>query len=78
MSYGYCRKARSSWRGNTTRREQDARMPETLNSLLETPAPGTDDCHSSGHTVALSELTEKDCDGEGRGLYVKVKERECG
>ncbi len=40
MNYGYCRKARSSWRGNTARRERPARMPETLNSLLETPAPG--------------------------------------
>ena len=38
MNYGYCRKARSSWRGNTARRERPARTPETLNSLLETPA----------------------------------------
>lgn len=40
MNYGYCRKARSSWRGNIARRERPARTPETLNSLLETPAPG--------------------------------------
>lgn len=40
MNYGYRRKARSSWRGNTARRERPARTPETLNSLLETPAPG--------------------------------------
>lgn len=40
MNYGYRRKARSSWRGDRARRERPARPPDTLKSLLETPAPG--------------------------------------
>ena len=36
----YCRKARSSWRGDRAGREWPVRPSKTLKSLLETPAPG--------------------------------------